>query len=654
MNQLTTIAIACIGSHKTIRMAADELRRYLNLIDPSALLEVFVCERYNASLSHVIWVGLDEEFDKKIKPVEDKKLDDAIHIEVKDFCGIITGANERAVLIAVYRFLKELGVQWLCPGKSGEVIPEKEMCRCEVYVDEVPDTRHRVICNEGASSCEHLYDIIDWMPKMGMNGFFLQFFNPIYFLKRWYSHEHNNTIPGKDISPEEVERIHKKVIDAVTERGMNYFAVGHGWSSEPFGINSAGWVTMTDDEIPESIRGYLAEINGKRGIFAKSPLNTNVCYSNPDVIAIISNSVADYCEKNPYITHIVVFMADSRNNYCECETCRKLRPSDWNINIMNHIDAEMTRRGIETKVIFGPYNDLSWAPLEMKLNNPERFVMMFCPITRNYYSSYADVDMNHLPEEAPFNLNQLVMPRTNPGIVKLMKGWDDIVVGERAVFDYHLWSTTLDCDLGGLNISSVLSRDIKAFPTLDLNGFVSCQVVRNSFPTNIPMQVMADTLWNRNAEFDDIVDTYMQNAFGKEYQTVRDYLEKLSTLTVYWESHDEADVMVDEERNSNHQECLSLIAQMRPRLAKIFEEGQFENDVQKQFWSRLMKHIEASELVIKMQIRKFSGESRAERQDAIDAVLNEYCKTEMELHSVFDVWRQALALNFTVAVEDAH
>ena len=48
-------------------------------------------------------------------------------IDVKNGAGVITGANNRAVLIAVYRFLRELGCRWLRPGAENEVIPKKKL-----------------------------------------------------------------------------------------------------------------------------------------------------------------------------------------------------------------------------------------------------------------------------------------------------------------------------------------------------------------------------------------------------------------------------------------------------------------------------------------------------------------------------------------------
>ena len=111
--KVRNIIIGRLGKNETVRMAADELKKYLNLMDVEALVDIRVYEKYDGEVPNILWVGIDDVFDERLKPVADRSLDDAICIEVEDFCGFITGANERAVLIAVYRFLKELGVKWL-------------------------------------------------------------------------------------------------------------------------------------------------------------------------------------------------------------------------------------------------------------------------------------------------------------------------------------------------------------------------------------------------------------------------------------------------------------------------------------------------------------------------------------------------------------
>ena len=654
MEQIQMITIARIGSHRTVRLAAEELRKYLKMIDPKILVEVRICKEYDESKTNLLWVGMDEQTEKKLPPIKSKKYDDAISIDVENFRGVITGANERAVLIAVYRFLKELGVRWLCPGKEGEVVPKKELKECQVHISEVPTSRFRVICNEGAVSYEHSYDIIDWMPKVGMNGYFIQFFNPQLFLKRWYSHQHNEWLSDQSITEEEAAQIHEKMREDLVDRSLNHYAIGHGWNGDPFGLPTTDWGVFDESKIPEKTREYLAMINGKRELYYGAPLNTNLCYSNPEVVSIISKAVADYCEEHPDITHIFVFLADQRNNFCECDVCRSKRPSDWAINLYNQIDEEMTRRGIETCIGVSPYNEISWPAEHYKLKNPERFQLVFAPITRVFTSSYADVDLNNLPELPPFELNNVVMPRKNPEIVALMKSWDDCLVEDRTVFDYHLWSTTFISDVGGFKIADVLSRDIKTFPALKLNGLISCQVQRYCFPTNIPMQVMADTLWDNTADFDTIANTYLKDTFGKEYEKVREYLETLSSLTAYWVKYNEEDVIVDDEQKENNLKGLEVINNARPVFTKVFNEDKFENDVQRMFWKFLLMHLDISEAVLKLQVRKFSGESPEERLDAIDVVANAYRNAEPELHRVLDVWRQLVTLRIATPIEDAH
>ncbi len=654
MTTIKNIIIARLGSNKTVRMAADELKRYLNLMDSKILVDVRVYNNYDKNLPNLLWVGVDDILSENLKPVEDKKLDDAICIEVEDFCGFITGANERAVLIAVYRFLKELGIKWLCPGKIGEVIPEREIDKCSVHINEAPSLRFREICIEGAASYEHIYDLIDWLPKAGMNAYQMQFFNPFCFLDRWHSHERNEQLGKVSFTREDLDATLAKLVEDITERGIIYRAVGHGWTAEPIGLTSGGWFVADSSEISEETREYLAMINGKRDINGE-PTNTQLCYSNPKVISIISNAVAEYCEAHPECDYVMVWLADMRNNFCECENCRDFHPTDLYINLLNHVDKELTKRGIETKLGLCAYNETSWTPLESKLDNPERFVLEFAPITRLFDESLAAVDMDNLPEkEWEFELNKILMPRENAPIIKLMKGWDNFEVGDRCLFDYHFWGGTFITDVCGFRISRILADDIKFLKELNLNGYISCQSQRYSFPTNFPMQIMAETLWDDSTDFDKSAERYLRDAFGKEYKCVHNYFETLSNLTAYRLKWNEPDVMVDDKLKADNEKGLEIIAEYRPVFTRIAEEGKFENNVQKTFWGFLLKHLDIAEVALKLQVRKFAGESPEERLDAIDAYANAVREAEPELHRVFDTWRQLLTLAHATPIEDAH
>ena len=654
MQTIKNITIARIGNGKTVCMAVKELKHYLNLMDSNVLIDVRAYDEFDKNLPDLLWVGVDDILNKKLKFVETPKADDAICIEVEDFCGFITGANERAVLIAVYRFLRELGARWLCPGEIGEMIPERTIDKCCVNINEVPYMRHRCVCIEGATSYEHTYDMIDWLPKVGMNSFFIQFRNPYVFFKRWYSHQRNERLGNTPFTLEDGAAINEKCREDILLRGLMYHAGGHGWTTEPFGIASNGWSKIEDSEIPDETRECFAMIDGKRSLFGGVASDTQACYSNPKVISSISRAVADYCEENRGMDYVSVWLADMRNNFCECENCRHIRPADHFVNLLNAVDEELTARNIETKVAADVYNDTSWAPQKYKLKNPERFLLEFAPITRRFSESFADTDLNNLPEEWPFELNKLVMPRENPSVIKVMKGWDDFEVGDRCVFDYHFWSTTFITDAGGFKIADTLFRDIDAYKTLGINGLISCQVMRYSFPTNLPMQIMADKLWNKDADFDEIADSYLKDAFGNKFKNVRTYLEKLSEFAAYWVKVGEPDTMIDRELKSKNEKALEVIRENRPVFERIYKESSFENPVQKTFWKFLIRHLDLAETAIKLQVRKFSGESPQERLDAIDAYADAVRDAEPELHRVFDTWRQLLTLAYATPIEDAH
>ena len=163
------LILAKIGKQQTVTFAFDELKKYLKKMDPELFLDCRRYDRLDPALSGVIWVGLDGSVERSDR--------DRVVLKVKDGAGIITGSGERAVLLAVYRFLTELGCRFLHPGAEGEVIPSKDLEKedLNVELDETASYRHRSVCIEGAVGHEHVYNMIDWLPKVGMNGYFIQF-----------------------------------------------------------------------------------------------------------------------------------------------------------------------------------------------------------------------------------------------------------------------------------------------------------------------------------------------------------------------------------------------------------------------------------------------------------------------------------------------
>ena len=53
----------------------------------------------------------------------------------------------------------------------------------------------------------------------------------------------------------------------IARRGLRFHDMGHGWTAEPLGLDSRqGWRAAESAELPEELRHFVAEINGRRDI----------------------------------------------------------------------------------------------------------------------------------------------------------------------------------------------------------------------------------------------------------------------------------------------------------------------------------------------------------------------------------------------------
>ncbi len=522
--------IAVIGNDSVVAYAADELVKYIKKIDPAVHPEVLSYGAYNETVANALWLGMDGCFGNMSENAKYDPLDDGMYIAVENGAGVITGTSHRMVLSAVYRFLKELGCDWVRPGADGEIIPARRLERKDVFahVDEAASYRHRAVCIEGAISYEHVLNMVDWLPKAAMNGYYIQFRTPFTFFDRWYSHYGNPKKAAEPIDREDVRSMHRSIVKEIKKRGLLYHATGHGWTCEPFGIAGDEWMAV-DYEIPEEINEKFAMVNGKRALWNGVPLNTNLCYSRKDVRDTVTDSIVDYCREHSTVDYLHFWLADDKNNNCECEECAKKRPSDFYVMMLNELDAKLTAAGVDTKIVFLIYVDLLWAPETEKIQNPDRFVLMFAPITRTYTHAFMDGATDNTAELKPFVRNKLEMPSSVEENMDALRQWKKDFSGDSFDFDYHLMWDHIK-DTGYSHSARVLFEDMKNLDKLGLNGMLSCQLQRVGLPDSLPIYGMAKALWNKQADFDTVADEYFAAAFGKDGKAVREYLEKISDL----------------------------------------------------------------------------------------------------------------------------
>ena len=154
--------------------------------------------------------------------------------------------------------------------------------------------------------------------------------------------------------------------------------------------------------------GYLAEVNGKRALWEGIPLNTNLCYSQPEVRKLIVNEVVAYLQEHPEVDFLHLWLADESNNNCECDDCQRALPSDFYLQILNELDEALTREKLNNKIVFLVYFDLLWPPRD-SLKKRGALRDDVCPITRTYQHPYP-ATMPALPLP-PYNRNHLQFPQ---------------------------------------------------------------------------------------------------------------------------------------------------------------------------------------------------------------------------------------------------
>jgi len=620
-----------IGTNPTIAFAADELQYYLRKMNRASRVTRILTDGYHDVNEHSLYVGLDSAFASLLPKVDDPYYDDAIYINVSGGAGIITGTNERSVLIAVYRYLRELGCAFLRPGKDGDVVPSCVPEAKSVYIIEKASYRHRAVCIEGAVSYEHVADMIDWLPKAAMNGYFIQFAKPYQFFRRWYDHASNPTMPQEPITDHELDGMHDQISAEIAKRGLLHHAVGHSWTCEPFGVDGTGW-SAVEGEPPESIAACLAKVNGKRDWWRGVPLNTNLCYSNPAVRSTITTAITAYCEEHKNVDYLHFWLADGSNNHCECERCKEL-PADYYIMMLNELDEKLTAKGIDTKVVFLIYVDLLWAPKHETIRNPDRFTLMFAPITRTYSSSFTvseeEIAAVNLPE---YEKNKLTMPKSVAENAAHLRKWQEAFKGDSFDFDYHMMWDHYN-DPGSIIAAKGISEDMKNLGKLGLDGMNSCQVQRAFFPTSLSMLTMAETLWNKETKYADIVRRYFEKAFGAEGIKVWRYLSKLSEKfdPVYLRGEKPE---VDMDRARMLADLPEFINAFLPTIHRNLADAANSATVKKS-WEYLLYHSQACVLFAEACEYKAAG-MKEDASFKYAQLLEYFNRIEEEIHPVFD------------------
>ena len=301
--------------------------------------------------------------------------------------------------------------------------------------------------------------------------------------------------------------------------------------------------------------------------------------------------------------------ADGNRNHCECEECRKLNPSDFQIMVANELDEELTRRGdTTTKLALSTYVDMMFPPVREKIKNPKRFLMQFTPISRSYSSSITENTV--LPEPLPYIRNAWQPPKGIDQCAALFqarrKGMEDVPC---YAYEYHFWRAQFR-DPGLMIVSRRIYEDVVSLKWQGIDGYQQDGSNKHFFPHGFHQYIHAETLVNRDCNYEEELTNYFSVLYGEDYQAVLDYLNGVSEAfgEKFMAGEDRApgarDPLHNPERAVKLERVYELAARARA-LAK--EKRQTPVRIQALAWRLLERHAEFCDGMANVFIPKCRG-----------------------------------------------
>lgn len=515
------LSIYKISSHSAVDFAAEELKKYLRMMNPEGG-DVKVA--YDPSATEGFRLGLMQDLGLDVSDVKDPVLDDILYLDTDADGGIVAGGNPRSVLMAVYELLRQNGCRWLFPGVDGEYIPMRDAL-APVKLRHVPSCRYRGPCIEGATPQQVLLETIDFMPKVGMNVYQSQFLTPAFFYRRYYERNHNTRFSPEYITDGQILQWKAQCEAEMSKRGLQFHDVGHGWTAAPFGIDTtSAWKPIDESVLTEESLQYLAMRDGKRGLHHGKPIDTQFCMSNPTARKMVANAITDYATVHSNVDYVHVWLADARNNHCECEECQKKTVSDWYVMLLNDIDEALTAKGLDTRIVFIVYTDTTWAPVEETIKNPDRFTCMIAPISRSYTKTLTEGDTYEIP---PFRRNQNILPKNLHEYLAHFEEWKKTWKGANLCYEYHFWRHQL-YDLSGQILAKRIFEDIEVYKSRDIDGLIACGSERSFFPNGFAYYVFARKQFDLSLTYEELLEDYYSCAYGEDWKQFADYLLELA------------------------------------------------------------------------------------------------------------------------------
>ena len=413
---------------------------------------------------------------------------------------VLAGQGRRGTSFAVYDFLERfVGVRWLWPGDSGEVVPRRSNLTVELvsYTKE-PAFLWRDLGPGGAL----------WGPS-----------------DRWQKERELGVTTAHQAAQRLWERRNKF-------GGLSIYG-GHAFGE-----------ILPPRKYGPAHPEYYALLNGKRDWENfNGKHRAQLCTTNPEVVKLVIAYCVRMFQQHPDYDAVSIGANDGRG-FCECDQCQAL---DTGETYLDRADPESGRarrsRIISDRMVhFG-----NQVAAGVARTYPDKKVLFFA------YSQYHQPPKKtkahpNLIIEYTLNTAGLRNPQLKDKAFSELAGWAN-AAKERAVYGYHTQGNFPDMfrlipDLIALELRELRRLGYDYYQTQAGNGFAV---------NGLNFYVLGRLLWDPSADAHAIIDDYIGAGFGKAAPAVKRYFNRHIER---WKSSQSAPVAMNDFSLTDYQNVL--------------------------------------------------------------------------------------------------
>lgn len=398
---------------------------------------------------------------------------------------LLAGANERGTLFSVYAFLESVGCRWFAPNfdfygsGGGEVVPK---CERLLYSssDKVvtPSMKYRKEdVEEGDShTLQTLRQIIDWMPKVGMNVFEC----PLNYGGRGHTVWDN---------------WRTELIPELKKRGLLIEIGGHGYQN--FLAQKVYF-----DQHPE----WFGMVDGKRSNDERVVFET----SNPQAMEEFLANIEKYLRGHGEIDIFDLWPPDSARWSESPESLRLGDPVLRHALAVGAIAKMVKAKFPHIQVEFLAYDNYLWPPRGMEF--PDNTVLDFCPIARSFQVPlWGGSDFNW-----PYAVALGLWLRR------------EVFKGDISIYTYYrkyAWRSL------PIVIPRLIAAEAQHYQARGINGMSIYSEPADWFTFELNNYVFARATLNSHLDVESLLADYAKQRFGPSSAPIHEYIDVIEKTT---------------------------------------------------------------------------------------------------------------------------